>query len=568
MATSGFGVFRRGFHRNTLYLNHSRAFHSLLPRFHHNAFLSNAKAYYRRTINRSFSNGNGDGLPGAPNPRYGLRILFVWSIIGSGVVYWYDLSGDILSFAQQNISSLEKFKREKKTLLPSVYKLPKLPKREEQVSETPKTKPKYLPKPESKPKLKPTPKVTAKPTPTPRSPPPKPKPKAKPIIPKPPSKAVSKPEPKAEASFDAQSLVAATAPVLEAIEELKDETKDVSDELLAKYEKLKRQVLEMTLREDERETQAIQRERATREAEIEEQTEAERNKAEVIKLRQLLDQKTLHIEELERDLSEQSAFLEDNLNKLEDGRNAYDEMTQIFEEMRVEFQEQMIQQMEHMENERRDRLDKLATLTMDVRVLTKVMDWYNANNQFFLSLAELNNIIHKFEHKISNGTAYASELQYLLSNLPDSFVSHQLLKDLKQTNTENQTFHINSHQQLHDRFCVLEKALRETAMTPKSTNSLWGNLLAKMFSYLLMKEQMSRSGTSINDRISRAGYSMKLGDLDAAMSELNYLDEDVLYPAQDWLKAARQRLLGLNAVKMIKAELLSRSVKMVDNELE
>ena len=103
-------------------------------------------------------------------------------------------------------------------------------------------------------------------------------------------------------------------------------------------------------------------------------------------------------------------------------------------------------------------------------------------------------------------------------------------------------------------------------MTPKSTDSLWGNLLAKMFSAILMKEQISRSGTSINDRISRAGYSMKCGDLQSALTELNYLDEDILYPAQDWLQSARQRLLGLSAIKILKSELLSRSIRMVDND--
>ena len=103
-------------------------------------------------------------------------------------------------------------------------------------------------------------------------------------------------------------------------------------------------------------------------------------------------------------------------------------------------------------------------------------------------------------------------------------------------------------------------------MTPKSTNSLWGNLLGKAFSFLLFREQIPRSGTSLNDRISRAGYSMKLGDLDSALSELNHLDEDVLYPAQDWLTCARQRMLGLSAIKVLKTELLGRCVKMIGDE--
>ena len=95
------------------------------------------------------------------------------------------------------------------------------------------------------------------------------------------------------------------------------------------------------------------------------------------------------------------------------------------------------------------------------------------------------------------------------------------------------------------------KALRQTAMTPKSTNSLWGNLLAKIFSSLLVREQIARSGTSLNDRISRAGYSIKCGDLQSGLDELHHLDEDVLYPAQDWLKCSRERLLGINAIKLL-----------------
>ena len=38
--------------------------------------------------------------------------------------------------------------------------------------------------------------------------------------------------------------------------------------------------------------------------------------------------------------------------------------------------------------------------------------------------------------------------------------------------------------------------------------------------------------------------------------------EDILYPAQDWIKAARQRLLVEYALKMLKTELLSRSIKI------
>ena len=298
-----------------------------------------------------------------------------------------------------------------------------------------------------------------------------------------------------------------------------------------------------------------------------------------------MKQKTLKVEELERDLFLKSEFISDNLKKLEEGRKAYDEIASIFDEMRIEYQEQMIQQMESMENERKTRLKKLSKFSMDVNVLEKILNWYDINNKFFLDLAELNNIVYKFEEKINNGLSYDFELNYLLNNLPKSFISHKLLSELMD-HTKKKNFIltvINNclidivFENVKYKFLEISvsysffkmiyfKALRETAMTPKSTNSLWGNLLAKLFSSLLIREQISRSGTSINDRISRAGYSMKYGDLDSALNELNYLDEDILYPAQDWLKSARQRLLGLSALKLIKSELLSRSIKMVDNE--
>ena len=169
-----------------------------------------------------------------------------------------------------------------------------------------------------------------------------------------------------------------------------------------------------------------------------------------------LKQKTLKIEELERDLFLKSEFISDNLKKLEEGRKAYNEIASIFDEMRIEYQEQMIQQMESMENERKTRLKKLSKFSMDVNVLEKILNWYDINNKFFLNLAELNNIVYKFEEKINNGLSYDCELNYLLNNLPKSFISHQLLSQLNESQEKNKTFHINSHQQLFDRYCILE----------------------------------------------------------------------------------------------------------------
>ena len=155
-------------------------------------------------------------------------------------------------------------------------------------------------------------------------------------------------------------------------------------------------------------------------------------------------------------MKRKSEFISDNLGKLEEGRNAYDEVARIFEEMRVEYQESMIQQMEHMENERRDRMKKLKRFSVDIRVMEQIMNWYNVNNHFFMDLAELNNVVHEFEQKMNSGLSFDNELQYLLKTIPSSFVSHRLLSDLSASSNGSPSFHINSQQQLYDRFTVLE----------------------------------------------------------------------------------------------------------------
>lgn len=149
-------------------------------------------------------------------------------------------------------------------------------------------------------------------------------------------------------------------------------------------------------------------------------------------------------------------FISTNLSKLEEGRKAYDEIAQIFEEMRVEYQESMIQQMEHMENERRDRMNKLRRFSVDIRVMEQIQNWYDVNNHFFMDLAELNNVVHQFEEKMNRGLSFDNELAYLLANIPNNFVSHRLLADLSESANGSETVHINSQQQLYDRFTVLE----------------------------------------------------------------------------------------------------------------
>ena len=237
-------------------------------------------------------------------------------------------------------------------------------------------------------------------------------------------------------------------------------------------------------------------------------------------MKQLEDAKDLRIRQLISELTEKTKFLKENLQKLEDGQIALDESKKMYEEMVDEYKEMMINNINYNENERKKRIQKLKELTIDVRLFDGLLKFYETNAGFLVSLSELNNIIIKFEHKLNNGISYENEMNYLINFIPKKFISHQLLSKL---NTLGDTM-VNTNDELLSRFKILEQSLRETSMTPKSSNNLFGNVLAKMFSSLLFSELISRTGTSINSRISRAGFALKNNDLQSALTELNHLD--------------------------------------------
>jgi len=543
-------VHGRGLHRASVYLHQSRRLHrfqsTVTPRhIHHSA-------------KRRCSTNPAEQDITKKKPNYVSRILFTSAVVGGSYAYSTGLSDDIIAFFKQRFALVEALTNESESF--NATKLPKPNKPHKSESTTSdlvqSNATKALPPPSlSDITLPPSPSSSSRLDSTPSKP--------------------SQPVPEIIESPKSEPLDLSKIPekVESVMAEIKEDVAEISEEVHQRYRRLKEEVSQLVVSSET--VDAVDNVMDVAVCDISEkhkddpmvyESEEERLRAEVAALTRSLEQHSLSIEELERELKDKSEFIRDNLKKLEEGRNAYDEVARIFEEMRVEYQESMIQQMEHMENERRDRMNKLRKFSVDIRVMEQIMNWYDTNNRFFMDLAELNNVVHKFEQKMNSGLAFDNELQYLLKTIPSSFVSHQLLTDLSESANGDPSFHINSQKQLYDRFTVLENALRQTAMTPKSTESLWGNLLAKVFASLLVREEIDRKGTSLNDRISRAGYSMKFGDLQSALSELNYLDEDLLFPAQNWLKCARQRLLGLSAVRMVKSELLSRSVKMVQSE--
>ena len=236
----------------------------------------------------------------------------------------------------------------------------------------------------------------------------------------------------------------------------------VTDEQVIRLNTLKEEYLRLEAIKEEQNSRLFIKDPINEFREISASLESELDKESlemISKLKSSLKEAEKEIGRLESELIERETFLNLNISKLEDGNRAYEEIIQIYNEMKDEYQESMINEMEYMELERQKRWKGLEKQSIDIRVFEVLLDWFDKNSIFFASLAEYNNIISSLETKFNNGISFDKELNKLLENIPDSFLSKKLFNDLKFDIHNNKTNLIYSHSQLYDRYCVLEKVL-------------------------------------------------------------------------------------------------------------
>ncbi|ETO35872.1 hypothetical protein RFI_01189 [Reticulomyxa filosa] len=258
---------------------------------------------------------------------------------------------------------------------------------------------------------------------------------------------------------------------------------------------------------------------------------------------------------LRQQAEDQKQFMETKMIHLPDGKKAYEEMIRTYSDMSEELKDSTQHHIEYMQTERKQRSDKLAQLGVDIRTLRRVLSWQDENNQFYQQenivwfdwllasvlfcldvvleryekIGEFQSVAGRLKRRLDDGLGHDAEIRYLLKALPTNFLSRRLFEDLQNiyantTNDGRSSTKLHTQQELLDRFCLLEQALRETALTPKQNPTLWENWLAKITSLFLVREQIFREGTDPQSRISRAGFAVKYGDIKTAVEELESLE--------------------------------------------
>eukprot|EP00455_Lapot_gusevi_P034095 TRINITY_DN3750_c0_g1_i1.p1 TRINITY_DN3750_c0_g1~~TRINITY_DN3750_c0_g1_i1.p1 ORF type:complete len:192 (+),score=75.58 TRINITY_DN3750_c0_g1_i1:50-577(+) len=120
---------------------------------------------------------------------------------------------------------------------------------------------------------------------------------------------------------------------------------------------------------------------------------------------------------------------------------------------------------------------------------------------------------------------------------------------------------VPSMHSLVSRFDAVEKACRQAALVPEDSG-FFGHALAFVTSKLLLRERTPYPGDSAQQIISRCGFFLQGGDLASAVQELDKLEGLPKTLAEDWLLAARTRLVVLQAMDAAKAHMAISSLSL------
>jgi len=112
-------------------------------------------------------------------------------------------------------------------------------------------------------------------------------------------------------------------------------------------------------------------------------------------------------------------------------------------------------------------------------------------------------------------------------------------------------------------FAKVESAAREAALIDKAKPAkdgaahatIWGYLLAKITSSVLIPQRAYIEGNEPENIISRAGYHMSVGDLEGCAKELDALDGIASDVTRDWVTAVKDRLLLEQTVDLVKTRM-------------
>eukprot|EP00478_Filoreta_tenera_P000449 GABV01000451.1.p1 GENE.GABV01000451.1~~GABV01000451.1.p1 ORF type:complete len:302 (+),score=63.68 GABV01000451.1:373-1278(+) len=199
------------------------------------------------------------------------------------------------------------------------------------------------------------------------------------------------------------------------------------------------------------------------------------------------------------------------------------------------------------DKERAARLDELDALRDVSETLESALKYKIAKETELDNVRELSRLVASLEDLIPTSeplSTFWTELRDLASRDP-------VLDGVMQAAPKGvETSGVCSMDELQRWFPRVERALRQSAMVPDNSSSLWGPISGAIFGRMLMKEHWLAPGLNVDSAISRAGYFVDQGDLQNAVRELESIHDPI---GTDWLNEAKRRLCLDQAFDAIRA---------------
>jgi len=244
--------------------------------------------------------------------------------------------------------------------------------------------------------------------------------------------------------------------------------------------------------------------------------------------------------------TQEKQILEKEQQKL---RGQEDKLKNILQ-TQMEHQKQLLIQAFNEEYQNRQViLDKLrlqvASLQAIIDFQTSSLSINNTVNRLCVALISLDNVL---EHK----QPFANEATILRDAAPSDRVIEATINPLLNSGVAD--FGVWSRSLLKERFQLVRKNARRTAFVPKD-GGLWWQLFSQLLAIITVPEKgfVDENRYDSEALLARAEFYLEKGELYKAVTEIEQLTGWPAKLAQDWIQAARERLIVEQNIELIKA---------------
>lgn len=233
-------------------------------------------------------------------------------------------------------------------------------------------------------------------------------------------------------------------------------------------------------------------------------------------------------------------------------------LTEMMETMETSLQNKVAELELHVATESERRMEIVKELNAKIAAFEALFEEQSRFTQMSNKVHQLAKAVSELRSSVIKEKPFGSEWIVLHRlALDDELMGHALSAIPMSVVREG----VPSNNYLSRRFQKVERACLRSLYTPGGKDpSLYGVMLAELFTFLTVQEHVLVHGSEDHKRLSRAGYYMDNGNIKECYHEMSQLTPQLQKVCHTWLAEATDRLVTEQALAMMQAHIKSLQV--------